>query len=88
MTPKQRAAVFIKAQATGQLKNNQSLSTYLADWPTIKEANKHNRKLYRKDPGFCIETQKDLDEAITQCQVFDQYADVLADYAGYGPYDF
>lgn len=31
MTPKQRVAIFVKAQATGQLKNKQALSTYLTD---------------------------------------------------------
>lgn len=46
MTPKQRVAVFVKAQATGQLKNKQALNTYLADWPQIKEANRHNRRIY------------------------------------------
>lgn len=31
MTPKQRVAIFVKAQVTGQLKNKQALSTYLTD---------------------------------------------------------
>ena len=31
MTPKQQVAIFVKAQATEQLKNKQALSTYLAD---------------------------------------------------------
>lgn len=31
MTPKQRVAIFVKAQATGQLKNKQALSTYLTN---------------------------------------------------------
>ena len=31
MIPKQHVIVFIKAQATRQLKNKQALSTYLAD---------------------------------------------------------
>lgn len=31
MTPKQHVTIFVKAQATEQLKNKQALSTYLAD---------------------------------------------------------
>lgn len=31
MTPKQRVAIFVKAQAPGQLKNKQTLNTYLTD---------------------------------------------------------
>ena len=44
MTPKQRVAVFVKAQATGQLKNKQALSTYLTDWPQIKQSSSHHQK--------------------------------------------
>ena len=31
MTPKQHVTIFVKAQATGQLKNKQALNTYLTD---------------------------------------------------------
>ena len=44
MTPKQRVAVFVKAQVTKQLKNKQALSTYLADWPKIKQSSSHHQK--------------------------------------------
>jgi len=44
MTPKQHVVVFIKAQATKQLKNKQTLNTYLADWPQIKQSSSHHQK--------------------------------------------
>lgn len=44
MTPKQRVAVFVKAQTTGQLKNKQALNTYLADWPQIKQSSSHHQR--------------------------------------------
>lgn len=44
MTPKQRVAIFVEAQATEQLKNKQTLNTYLADWPQIKQfSSRHKR---------------------------------------------
>ena len=43
MTPKQRVTIFVKAQATGQLKNKQALSAYLADWPQIKQSSSHHQ---------------------------------------------
>lgn len=87
MTPKQRVAVFVKAQATGQLKNKQALSTYLTDWPQIKEANRHNPRIFWMDPEKCIETQKDLDQAIAECRLFEEYKAILSEFAGYNIYD-
>lgn len=87
MTPKQRVAVFVKAQATGQLKNKQTLSTYLADWPQIKEANRHNPRIYWIDPEKCIETQEDLDQALAECRLFEKHKAILSEFAGYSIYD-
>lgn len=87
MTPKQRVAVFVKAQATGQLKNKQALNTYLADWPQIKEANRNNPRIFWIDPGKAIETQDDLDQALTECKLFEEHREILADFAGYSIYD-
>lgn len=44
MTPKQRVTIFVKAQATEQLKNKQALSTYLTNWPQIKQSSSHHQK--------------------------------------------
>lgn len=87
MTPKQRVAVFVKAQATGQLKNKQALNTYLADWPQIKEANRHNPRIYWMDPGKAIETQDDLDQTLAECRLFEEHKEILTDFAGYSIYD-
>lgn len=87
MTPKQRVAVFVKAQATGQLKNKQALNTYLADWPQIKEANRHNPRIYWMDPDKAIETQDDLDQALAERKLFEEHREILADFAGYSIYD-
>lgn len=87
MTPKQRVAVFVKAQATGQLKNKQALNTYLADWPQIKEANRNNPRIFWTDPGKAIETQDDLDQTLAECKLFEEHKAILADFAGYSIYD-
>ena len=87
MTPKQRVAVFVKAQATGQLKNKQALSTYLADWPQIKEANRHNPHIFWIDPEKCIETQEDLDQTIAECRLFEEHKAILSEFASYSIYD-
>ena len=87
MTPKQRVAVFVKAQATRQLKNKQALSTYLADWPQIKEANRNNPRIFWIDPEKRIETQEDLDQAIAECRLFEEHKAILSEFAGYSTYD-
>lgn len=87
MTPKQRVAVFVKAQATGQLKNKQALNTYLADWPQIKEANRNNPRIFWMDPGKAIETQDDLDQTLAECRLFEEHKEILTDFAGYSIYD-
>ena len=87
MTPKQRVAVFVKAQATGQLKNKQTLNTYLADWPQIKEANRNNPRIFWMDPSKAIETQDDLDQALAECRLFEKHKAILSEFAGYSIYD-
>lgn len=87
MTPKQRVAIFVKAQATGQLKNKQALSTYLADWPQIKETNRNNPRIYWMDPCKTIETQDDLDQALAECKLFEEHKAILSEFAGYSIYD-
>ena len=70
-----------------QLKNKQTLNTYLADWPQIKEANRNNPRIFWMDPGKAIETQEDLDQALAECRLFEEHKAILSEFAGYSIYD-
>ena len=90
-TSNQRAAIFLVARVTRQLKKNAPIGIYLKTLPQVKEAvKKHNeenpwdRRYMWHDPGFSVETRDDFVKAMSELNTL---IEVMDDYAGYSIYD-
>lgn len=90
-TSNQRAAIFLVARCTGQLKKDNPIGLYLKVLPKVKRAVREHKqkhpwdKTYMwYDPGFVVETRDDFLRAMDGLNA---QIDVMEDYAGYSIYD-